>query len=418
MTVNYIEVEKLKPHSKNGEYFADITGEKYEEIKRSIKINGMRDPIKILTDCTIIAGHQRYRIAKELGMKVVPYETLLLDELQAEYLLIADNEERRAPDENPILKSARAKFLKEYWGVKNGRNQYSRVNQNGEPSSVDLKSMADIAAAVGSNPAHVNRLLRLNDLIPPLKRLVAIKALSQAQAEPLAYLSEEDQQRIYDALGEDVVKRTSKDLIALRKEVEQRERKLEKARKEFAGQRDKMLEVAKKTDLDMMFIQDTIATNQLLKKQIGEIELDAKLHVERREFGKLRVRLERDNKRLRTALEEEQQKTLEELLAGDGQPWPNSYEKLMERLTKGNAALAKVLDHEDHYIEVKAATVSRLTDLAEQIPAQVQRVIIPEEVLRDEEVQQALQQMKVAITQTLSEIGRKYEVAVAVANEE
>lgn len=37
-----ISVNRLKEHPKNNYYFTDISGEKYEEIKRSIAYNGMR----------------------------------------------------------------------------------------------------------------------------------------------------------------------------------------------------------------------------------------------------------------------------------------------------------------------------------------------------------------------------------------
>ncbi len=67
--MNLVDLHRLKPHPKNEDYFADITGEKYEEIKRSIEIHGIRDPLKVLSDFTILAGHQRFRIAKELGQE-------------------------------------------------------------------------------------------------------------------------------------------------------------------------------------------------------------------------------------------------------------------------------------------------------------------------------------------------------------
>lgn len=37
--INMIETDKLKEHHKNGYYFTDIEGEKYEEVKRSIQEN-------------------------------------------------------------------------------------------------------------------------------------------------------------------------------------------------------------------------------------------------------------------------------------------------------------------------------------------------------------------------------------------
>ncbi|WP_304459567.1 ParB N-terminal domain-containing protein, partial [Alicyclobacillus sendaiensis] len=89
--MNLIHIDKLKPHPKNAEYYADLTGEKYEELKRSIEVHGIRDPLKILPDGTILAGHQRYRIARELCIEQVPVAIYDVSPEEAEYLLIADN---------------------------------------------------------------------------------------------------------------------------------------------------------------------------------------------------------------------------------------------------------------------------------------------------------------------------------------
>jgi ParB-like chromosome segregation protein Spo0J len=142
-----ISIDKLNPHPKNGYYFSDVEGEKYEEIKRSIESYGIRDAIKITTNYTIISGHQRFRIAKDIGLTDVPVEIVDVDEWQAEYLLIAENVERRGQAETDPIKKARiAAFLKEYWGVKNGNNQHSRVRQNVAPKTTD-----DIAETIGES---------------------------------------------------------------------------------------------------------------------------------------------------------------------------------------------------------------------------------------------------------------------------
>lgn len=117
-----ININKLNPHPKNDFYFTDITGDKYEEIKRSIDTYGIRDPLKVTTAYTIISGHQRYRIANDLGLLEVPVEIMDVDEWQAEYMLIAENTERRGEAESdPVKKGRQGAFLKEYWKAGKGR---------------------------------------------------------------------------------------------------------------------------------------------------------------------------------------------------------------------------------------------------------------------------------------------------------
>lgn len=110
-------------------------------------------------------------LAQELGLKKVPVVIIDVSPEEAEYLLIADNEERRQDDNDPIKKAKRAKFLKEYWGVKNGGDRKS------VPQNEELKTSADVADAVGTTAKNLHRLLKLNDLIPELQELVSSNKL-------------------------------------------------------------------------------------------------------------------------------------------------------------------------------------------------------------------------------------------------
>ncbi|MFE4202081.1 ParB/RepB/Spo0J family partition protein [Aneurinibacillus aneurinilyticus] len=195
-----ISIEKLNPHPKNGYYFTDIEGEKYEEIKRSINLQGIRDPLKVTTGYTVISGHQRLRIAKDIGLTEVPVDINDINEWDAEYLLIAENVERRGEAEpDPIKKARIAQFLKEYWGVKQGKK-----GQN-----VPIKTTADVAEVIGEDVRTTKRLLKLNDLIPEIQALVSSGNLGTTAAEQIAYLTPDEQRLLLTIRGEDVVGATS-----------------------------------------------------------------------------------------------------------------------------------------------------------------------------------------------------------------
>ncbi|RJX18815.1 MAG: chromosome partitioning protein ParB [Desulforudis sp.] len=218
---NEISVSLLKPHPKNQDYYDDLPDEKYQEVKRSIEAHGIRDPLKVLPDYTVVSGHQRRKIAQELGLKKVPVVILDVSPEEAEYLLIADNEERRQSDDDPIRKAKRAKFLKEYWGIHKGRPE--KIHQFDE-----IKTAKDVARAVGVDTPNLNRLLKLNDLIDPLQNLVSAGKLSQAAAHSLAFLPPEEQEELLRTLGESGVcglsaaeaRELRKELDAVRKEKE------------------------------------------------------------------------------------------------------------------------------------------------------------------------------------------------------
>lgn len=198
-----ISIDKLKEHPKNNHYFTDLDGEKYEEVKRSIETNGMRDPIKCTTAYTVISGHQRLRIAKELGLEEVPVQIVDVDEWEAEYLLIAENVERRGQAEtDPMKKSRIANFLKEYWEVRDGGDRKS------EGQNAFRKNMKDIGDTIGESERTTKRILKLNDLIPSLQDLVSEGKLGTTAAEQLAYMSPENQTTLYEVIGERISETT------------------------------------------------------------------------------------------------------------------------------------------------------------------------------------------------------------------
>ena len=66
-----INIDELKPHPRNNEFFDDMSGEKWKEFIESIKTRGVIEPIVITPDKKIVSGHQRVRACKELGIKTV-----------------------------------------------------------------------------------------------------------------------------------------------------------------------------------------------------------------------------------------------------------------------------------------------------------------------------------------------------------
>jgi ParB family chromosome partitioning protein len=248
-----IPVSLLKAHPKNQEYYSNLSDEKYQEIKRSIEAHGIRDPLKVLPDYTVVAGHQRLRIARELGLEKVPVVILDVSLEEAEYLLIADNEERRQFDDNPIRKAKRAEFLKRYWGVREGR-----LAKPGTPEGhfvPQVKTLADVAEAIGETEKSTKRLLKLNDLIPSLQDLVSRSKLSQAAAYSLAFLPPEEQENLLNALGESGVCGLS---VAEAKELRARIESALKERDDLAGKLAESQERERELDRKLSALQDQL----------------------------------------------------------------------------------------------------------------------------------------------------------------
>ena len=346
---NLIKINLLKPHTKNQEYFENVSGEKYQEIKQSIQANGIRDPLKVLPDYTVIAGHQRLRIAEELGIEKVPVVVLDISEEEAEYLLIADNEERRQGDnDNPMMKAKRIKFLKEFWGIRRGGNKLTNLTIPLSSSKGTLypllleengKTLNDLASEDGMSVEAVKKLLKLNNLIPPLQKLVSEKNLTASAAYSLAFLTEEEQEHTLATFGEAGVCGLSVSKAKeIRLELESQRNKIEGAKKQIVA----LSSEVKRLSQSLQETQEEAnreATTRFeqkilsLKSQIEELEAKQKTNTE--PDSELLEQIEH-----LTMLHEEvssAMKEKEELLKTKSE----RYKELQERHKKANEKLKK-----------------------------------------------------------------------------
>jgi len=91
MSIQLVEIEKLKTNEKNPRY---IRKKEFQKLKKSLQDKPHLlnlNPIKATPDGTIIAGNQRYRAALEIGLKEVPVIYSEYSEADNEYFALLDN---------------------------------------------------------------------------------------------------------------------------------------------------------------------------------------------------------------------------------------------------------------------------------------------------------------------------------------
>lgn len=92
MNIQKISIEKLKVASYNPRKRLEKTDEAYKKIKASIEEFGCIDPIIVNTrNMTVVGGHQRLEIIKELGYKEIECVLLSLNERQEKRLNLSLN---------------------------------------------------------------------------------------------------------------------------------------------------------------------------------------------------------------------------------------------------------------------------------------------------------------------------------------
>lgn len=178
-------VSDLRPHTENDTYKTPLesNSDEYRLMAASIAVDGLRNPLLVQSGSnTIISGHTRWAIVRDLGWKEVPVRYLDVSDEQALDMLVQDNLER-AGKERDLIKLARA--------VDRVYNRYhSDVGRTG--------AMTQVAQAFGVADRQIERMRSLLRLVKPLQDLVSSgKVGLKAGAALASGLDEEQQTRLW-----------------------------------------------------------------------------------------------------------------------------------------------------------------------------------------------------------------------------
>ena len=209
--ITNVSIDILKVHPRNPEFFDDISGSEYEEFKNSIKEEGIISEIIVSPDMTIISGHQRYKAAKELGIKIVPIRIRedLIDEDKKLKVLLAANFGRSKNDDKKQRKVA-VEYVKlcgyKHGEIGNGREKNSQVGNS-------KLSLDEIAKQLGTSKTNLTRALSIErNLTEPMKQLLDDGIISKTVASDLiASLSEDEQIELISSM--DTTKKITKNEV-------------------------------------------------------------------------------------------------------------------------------------------------------------------------------------------------------------
>lgn len=174
---------------------------------------------------TIISGHQRFKAARDLEIKMVPIRIRedLIDEDKKLKVLLAANFGRNKNDEAKQRKVA-VEYVR-LCGYKNGDNQWGC--QNGTPS--EKLTLDEIAAQLGTSKRDLQRALSIErNLTESVKELLDTGVISKTlAADTISTLSESEQEELISKL--DVTKKyTQKQVQKYIDEIKQLKSKPEK----------------------------------------------------------------------------------------------------------------------------------------------------------------------------------------------
>ena len=170
-----ININELKPHPRNNEFFDDMSGEKWTEFLESIRTSGVIEPIVVTTDMTIVSGHQRVRACKQLEINSVLCEIKTYKDEDSVIKDLLETNIRQRGDVGGSAKKVglRIKELERLYGVRDGSANEKGNNRIGEPNnSVDQISQSDIASQMGISVDTLQNYKLLAEMIPELEELI------------------------------------------------------------------------------------------------------------------------------------------------------------------------------------------------------------------------------------------------------
>lgn len=193
-----MNVDELKPHPRNGEFFDDMTGETWKAFLDSVKTSGVIEPVVITPDKVIVSGHQRVRACKELGIPTVlaDMRDYSDDDKILKDLIETNIRQRGVGNPNPVKLGRCIKELERIYGIKHGNNRYNRILN-------DSKSMnqEQLASILGISVDTLINYKKLTELIPEVQDLIDTGVLKSTTALALArHMSPKEQEDFVSSL--------------------------------------------------------------------------------------------------------------------------------------------------------------------------------------------------------------------------
>lgn len=195
-----INVNELKAHPRNSEFFDDMTGDAWKAFLESIKTSGVIEPVVITPDKVIISGHQRVRACKELGITNVL--TDMRDYSNADKILkdlIETNiRQRGIGNPNPVKLGRCIKELERIYGFREGRPEKLSNNftVNNQPTNE-----SELAEQLGMTRQTLQNYKKLTEMIPELEELVDTGFVTNTTALAIMRnLSEEEQIKLISSM--------------------------------------------------------------------------------------------------------------------------------------------------------------------------------------------------------------------------
>lgn len=205
-----ININELKTHPRNNEFFDDMIGDSWNAFLESVKTSGIIEPIVTTQDLIIVSGHQRVRAAKELGITSIMVDIRRYDDDDKvlKDLIETNIRQRGIGNPNPVKLGRCIKELERIYGIREGSANSKGIGVS-EKFSFTQKDLSD---ELGIDVRTMQNYKKLTELIPELDDLVQTGILAPTTAIALVkYMSPNEQEEFVKSM--DVTQKITKSQV-------------------------------------------------------------------------------------------------------------------------------------------------------------------------------------------------------------
>lgn len=174
----------------------DVTSDDYKELKKSIELNGVKDPVLTRINpkggLEILSGQRRHMIARELNYPV-PAIIQKIDDNDAMILVADSNLHRPHISTYDLSRTLRNKMT--------AMKRKAGRKKRGAPGADELNSDEMLAKEMGISTSKLNRIIRLSEASKAVCDAVDDNSLELSIASALSFLKPEHQNAVIDFMG-------------------------------------------------------------------------------------------------------------------------------------------------------------------------------------------------------------------------
>lgn len=174
----------------------DVTSDDYKELKKSIELNGVKDPVLTRINpkggLEILSGQRRHMIAREFNYPV-PAIIQKIDDNDAMILVADSNLHRPHISTYDLSRTLRNKMT--------AMKRKAGRKKRGAPGADELNSDETLAKEMGISTSKLNRIIRLSEASKAVCDAVDDNSLELSIASALSFLKPEHQNAVIDLMG-------------------------------------------------------------------------------------------------------------------------------------------------------------------------------------------------------------------------